>query len=118
MKLKDGTIYEGEIKSGKLNGVAHIKYKNGDVYEGNIKNGKKSGRGVYEWKNGADYDGKWLNDQMNGKGIYTYPKKSKGLRLQGKFKKGKPYGICMYTTNKYDVYKTKWENGRCVEVSN
>lgn len=57
------------------------------------------------------------NDQMNGQGTYTYPSKSKGLSLEGKFKNGKPYGTCIYTTNSYDVYKTKWQNGRCIKVS-
>ena len=117
MTLKDGTSYEGDVKNGKLNGETHIQYKNGDTYEGNVKNGCKSGRGVYKWKNGADYDGKWNKDQMNGQGTYSYPSKSKGESLTGKFKNGKPYGTCTYVTNQYDSYKTKWENGRGIKVS-
>lgn len=117
MILKDGTTYEGDVKNGKLNGDAHIKYKNGDTYEGSVKKGRKSGRGTYKWKNGADYDGEWKKDQMSGLGIYTYPSKSKGLSLRGKFKNGKPYGTCTYTTYSYDIYKTEWENGRCIKVS-
>ena len=35
LKLKNKTVYDGEMRNGKLNGDAHIKYSNGDKYEGN-----------------------------------------------------------------------------------
>lgn len=116
MILKDGTNFKGYIKGGILNGKAHIKYKNGDTYDGNIKDGKKSGKGLYEWKNGAGYDGKWENDQMSGHGLYRYPSKSKGLSLEGTFKRGKPIGKCKYTTDMYNEYTTEWKNGHCIKV--
>lgn len=38
--LKNGVVYEGEMKDGRLDGDARIKYSNGDRYEGQIKKDK------------------------------------------------------------------------------
>ena len=115
--LKNGVVYEGEMKNGRLDGDARIKYSNGDRYEGQIKKGQKSGTGTYTWKSGASYDGKWKNDDMNGRGTYNYSSKEKGISLSGNFKNGVPNGKCVYTDDDYSDYDTKWSNGTCIKIS-
>jgi hypothetical protein len=46
----DGSIYEGQWKSGMRFGRGKYTYANGDWYDGNWKDNKKDGHGVYHDK--------------------------------------------------------------------
>eukprot|EP00347_Sterkiella_histriomuscorum_P017882 403347615 len=69
---KDGSIYGGEWKDGKLSGTGLLIYLSGDVYEGEWSEGLRQGSGTYYFKDGGNYRGQWLNGQMHGQGILTW----------------------------------------------
>ena len=115
--LSDGTQFAGDIKNGKLNGKAQIKYSNGDSYEGSVENAEKSGKGKYIWASGASYEGDWEDDEMSGSGTYMYPPDEDGYKRVGEFEEGQPEGECKYYTDLDTSYDTTWSNGRCVKVT-
>ena len=41
-----------------------IEYKNGSVYVGKVKDGKMNGRGTYTNSNGSKYEGEWKDDEF------------------------------------------------------
>lgn len=88
MRLKDGSIYngqwrqdrrdgrgtlffeggvlEGEWGNGGLQGEGKIHFKNGDRFEGSYTDNKKYGPGVYRWQDGAEESGEYLEGQKHG----------------------------------------------------
>lgn len=61
------TIYEGEYKDGKKDGIGKLVDSTG-VYEGEFKDNKKHGTGKMTYKDGGTYEGEWKEDMWNGKG--------------------------------------------------
>ena len=66
-----------------------IEYKNGSVYVGKVKDGKMDGRGTYTFSNGSKYEGEFKDDKRNGRGTYIYPD---GEKYEGEFKDDKSNG--------------------------
>lgn len=106
----DGFQYDGESAEGKITGRGKAKYPAGDVYNGEFLDGKRCGEGTYEWRSGATYKGEWENDQANGSGVYKFPDASR--RISGRFKNGRPDGICEFSESGVS-YKTYWQDGQC-----
>ena len=79
---KIGTIYEGNWKEDKKNGIGIEKVFDGSLYEGEFKNGKKNGLGVYYWKDNSYYFGEWVDNRCHGYGVFKNGDKSK---YQGQF---------------------------------
>lgn len=105
--------YTGDLtKTGELSGNATIGYPNGDSYTGTVASGKKTG-GTYTFQNGDRYEGTFSEDKMCD-GTYTF---ATGQTLQGHFEKGIPSGEMTYTVNGVP-YKTTWNNGICVGITN
>ena len=52
--LRDGIEYEGSFVKDNIKGVGKFKWKNGDVYIGQVKFGKMHGNGIYKFKNGKE----------------------------------------------------------------
>ena len=77
IRNKDGKELQGqgdaEMKAGKLDGKASLKWSSGDSYDGYYKSGRCEGKGVYKFPNGDTYDGDWKNGKMEGTGIYKKP---------------------------------------------
>ena len=112
--LKDGSIYRGEFKKGKKNGKGKITWNDNSYYEGEFvnnyyqgygvyimvnkrkgylgewKEGKMHGFGVFFWADGRSYKGYYEADKKHGYGIYSG---KNNLRYEGKFRRGKQYGI-------------------------
>lgn len=65
---KNGSVYEGELRNDKFNGVGRFTFTNGCVYEGNFKNDKFDGYGILYYSNGYKYVGDFKNDLRHGKG--------------------------------------------------
>lgn len=68
----DGTLYLGEWKNDNMNGFCFIKYINDRTYEGEMKNGLKEGYGEFTWKPTRKYIGHYSNDLKGGFGIYIW----------------------------------------------
>jgi hypothetical protein len=82
-----GDRFDGQFVSGKLNGRGSAIWANGDRYEGEWRDGKAAGRGVQLWADGRKYDGEWRDDLPNGHGIAT---NKDGSRFEGEFVDGQP----------------------------
>ena len=64
--LRDGIEYEGSFVKDNIEGVGKFKWKNGDVYVGQVKFGKMHGNGIYKFKNGKEYKGVFnMGKRMN-----------------------------------------------------
>ena len=90
------SVYKGDVKNGKPNGLGILIYKDGRKYEGNWKNGIWNGKGKYSFKDGFGYEGEWKNGVENGIGTLTYPN---GDKYEGEFKNGKMLNGKMYKKN-------------------
>ena len=90
------SVYKGDVKDGKPNGLGILIYKDGRKYEGNWKNGIWNGKGKYSFKDGFGYEGEWKNGVENGIGTLTYPN---GDKYEGEFKNGKMLNGKMYKKN-------------------
>ena len=66
---KDGGIFEGYWKDGKLDGWGRYIY-NGDYYIGEYKEGKRYGFGIEYYSRGDRYEGEWENGIYHGQGTY------------------------------------------------
>lgn len=89
MEFADGTIYQGQFRSGKPHGQgAHVS-GSGDRYDGAWHKGKRHGKGVASYANGDKYDGTWsFNRPTEG----TLELKSVGTTYVGQFSHGKYHG--------------------------
>jgi hypothetical protein len=56
--------YEGYWAKDKKNGKGLIKLKDGSVYDGQFKDGFYHDSGVMKWSNGNTYDGRWKKGRM------------------------------------------------------
>ena len=68
------TIFNGQWKCDKFEGIGTIQYSNGDVYKGSFKDGRPHGHGVLKqgrfMGSGASvYVGEWVNGSRNGYGV-------------------------------------------------
>lgn len=107
--------YEGQFRSGRLEGNGKFIYPNGDVYTGPWLNGQphgegaetrpdgttfvgqykvgfKTGLGKFTWtgsKEGASYSGGFLEDEFSGQGTFTW---IDGRKYEGQWNKGKMHG--------------------------
>ena len=64
------SVYKGDVKNGKPNGLGVIIYSDGSMYIGRWKNGIREGQGSQIHKGGGKYSGSWKNGSWwNGKQI-------------------------------------------------
>ncbi len=76
------SIYVGEVKDGKRNGIGTLTLPDGEMYEGEFKDGEYNGRGTLTLPDGETYE--------------------------GEFKDGKPWTV---TFTDLDGSKTEWKDG-------
>lgn len=50
--FKDGSVYTGDLESGRPNGNGKTVFKNGEIYEGHYVKGKRQGKGIYTFPDG------------------------------------------------------------------
>ena len=69
---QDGSQFEGEVRMGKLSGMAEALYANGDDYKGEWKDDRPDGTGTMTWILGGRYEGDWKNGKPSGAGKIVY----------------------------------------------
>ena len=70
--FKDGSVYTGDLRKCRPNGVGKTLFLNKDIYEGAYINGRKEGFGELRLHSGEKYAGHWTNDIQQGKGDYFF----------------------------------------------
>lgn len=68
--IRDGGVYEGQLKDMEFCGKGKFTYADGKTYEGDYLHNKKNGYGVYKWE-GKVYEGPWVDGKMHGQGWLT-----------------------------------------------
>ena len=82
------------------------------VYKGDIKNGKPNGLGIMNDNFGGRYIGEWKNGKRNGQGTSTTS--SIGYKYVGEWKNGKHWNGTRYY--KGGKIKYKYVNGKGVKL--
>ena len=117
----DGSVYDGEIVSGRRHGTGvfhheqlHVAYQ-GDwqcglrhgkgrllydktgssSYDGEWREGERHGRGVMRWSSGTLYEGEWQHDRKHGSGVIVWPQQQQ--RYSGDFRDDRPHGVGTFT---------------------
>ncbi|EPS58162.1 hypothetical protein M569_16654, partial [Genlisea aurea] len=72
-RYPNGDVFDGSWIRGTPEGPAgKYRWRNGNVYVGDMRGGKMSGKGTLTWVNGDTYEGSWMNGLMHGFGVYTW----------------------------------------------
>ncbi len=97
------------IKGDCTNDQGTYTYSDGSVYVGQWKNSKRNGIGTLTRPKGSKYVGHWKDDQFDGQGAYTYPD---GSKYVGQWKNSKRNGEGRYVSSSGSEYESQWKNGR------
>jgi len=89
----NGSVYVGEIVSGKPHGQGTFTSPNGYKYEGEWKDGKPVGQGTETFPDGSKYVGEWKYGKHHGQGTYTF---HDGVKWVGVWIKSEPWNITKY----------------------
>jgi len=90
----------GEMRNGKLNGLACVIYKDGTKFEGNVKDCNRHGYGKLQ-SDGVTYEGMFHDNLFHGKGVLT----NSSMTYEGDFINGKTSGRGKYVTVEGDTYE-------------
>ncbi len=112
MQFKDRSIYEGDFKESRTDGMGIYKYSNGDKYEGECARGMKNGIGRYTSAKGDIYQGEYKNDKMHGVGTHVSPN---GDTFMGEWKEDKRNGQGRLITKENEVYEGFFEEFHIVK---
>ena len=107
MKLGDKethSVYQGQVKDGKPNGLGVIFDPNGSKYVGSWMNGEQNGQGTETFPNGEKYVGEYKDGKPNGQGTFN----SGGSKYVGEYKDGLPNGQGTHTFVKGDFVGEKY----------
>jgi hypothetical protein len=99
--------YEGNWMQDQPDGECEMKWQNGDEYVGENQMFKKNGKGKFRWADGNFYEGEFVDDEMHGFGKFEW---KNGNVYEGNWKKGKMHGKgkLRYADGKvYDGYFSK-----------
>ncbi len=109
MVWHNGAIYDGEFKSGLLQGIGKLTSPNGDIYRGEYYEGQESGEGAVALANGDRYEGAFKDGAFNGKGTYVA---QKGDTYTGDFKHGVFSGVGKMVSSEGDSYEGHFDKWR------
>ena len=98
LTTKDGYRYEGEWRDDAAEGLGTSLDKNNERYEGEWKAGNRGGRGVYTWNASERYEGDYSQGgKRTGRGVRFY---AEGFRTEGQWIDGVANGLAvMYLSN-------------------
>ena len=101
VQLPDGSVYQGPLRDGLLQGTGTLTWPNGDRYEGEFRQGLFHGRGIYTSAAGDRYVGEFREGRMTGEGVYLF---ANGNQYVGQFRDGLFHGFGMLTFRNGDQY--------------
>lgn len=104
-------MYEGEFSHSKFNGLGKMIYPDSTVYYGNWREGKKEGLGEFVGINGEKIMGKWENDGLV-EGIYLF---ADGSKYVGHFQNSKFNGFGSLMHPDGSIQQGYWKNNMLVE---
>ena len=114
--FKEGHVYTGSMRNGKMHGEGKFAWKDGTVYEGKFRKNEITGSGKYSWPDGTYYTGEVRDGIRNGKGTFVHPKE--GYKYEGEWKDGLRHGkgILSYLIegedkDKFTGYEGTWKDG-------
>ena len=90
LEFFNGTIYEGPISKGKLDGHGTLSYPDGSVYSGHFKNNTIDGPGEVHYSAVEGYKGEFHGFQRHGQGLYW--NRALGLKYFGEWAHDKMRG--------------------------
>ncbi|KAM3245438.1 hypothetical protein ACQJBY_056649 [Aegilops geniculata] len=105
----DGTIYDGEWRTGMRHGQGKTLWPSGASYEGEYAGGYIYGEGTYTGQDNIVYKGRWKLNRKHGLGCQTYPN---GDMFQGSWIQGEIQGHGKYTWENGNTYTGNMKNGK------
>lgn len=103
-----------EIKTNTKKEIIKKIYPNGDIYDGEMISGKKNGIGKMTFVNGNIFQGIWENDNMkHGKMIYTDNYKNQTGEYEGDFVNGVCHGNGIFISQEV-VMSGQWEKDEII----
>jgi hypothetical protein len=108
LEVGDGSVYEGEFKENRPEGVGVFTYPNGDVYRGSFVNGKLEGKGSILFSNQTRYEGEARAGLANGQGRMEFVT---GDVYEGQFVTGKYHGEGKFRYASGDHYEGEFVSG-------
>ncbi len=98
------------VKETDVEEPVRIDYSNGSVYVGEIVSGKPHGQGTFTSPNGYKYEGEWKDGKPVGQGTEIFPDGSKGI---GEFRDSKRWNTTHWDKNGNIIYKVV--NGKTIK---
>jgi hypothetical protein len=102
----DGTIYEGDCKSGRRHGNGTCIYADGSRYEGQWKDDMTHGKGKITYPVGESYEGDWMYNDYYGKGTFCY---ADGTRYVGGWENNRRHGRGTFIYANGEWYSGEWK---------
>ena len=106
-----GSVIKGVSSLTDENTDEKLTWSGGSIYEGEIRNGKMHGKGVYTWLDGERHEGEFHDDEIHGKGVRTWPD---GRRYEGEFVNGNFHGQSVETSPDGERIEGEWREGEFV----
>ncbi|PPD79394.1 hypothetical protein GOBAR_DD23679 [Gossypium barbadense] len=103
-----GATYEGEFKSGYIDGIGIYTGPSGDTYKGQWVMNFKHGHGIRFYPNGDWYDGEWRRGLQEGLGKYQWQNENHYI---GEWKNGMICGTGTFVWSNENKYDGQWEDG-------
>ena len=98
------------VKETDVEEPVRLDYSNGSVYVGEIVSGKPHGQGTFTSPNGYKYEGEWKDGKPVGQVTEIFPDGSKGI---GEFRDSKPWNTTHWDKNGNIIYKVV--NGKTIK---
>jgi hypothetical protein len=83
LKLPGGDEYIGQFRAGKANGMGRYIDVTGEIYEGPFVSGRRHGRGTTTLPNGRTYSSLWINGEESERSRFVRVAQGPGVNLPG-----------------------------------
>ena len=103
------SVYEGEMRNGRLNGKGRLEVRSGEMFEGEWVDGLLEGKGVHVNIAGDRYEGAFSAGVPNGEGRYL---SRTGEIFEGTFEGGLRQGKGKTRLAGGTVYESQWDKGK------